>query len=245
MTFTTDPRDLLEDGDADTGLVTDPRKMLPVINDTTGLVTDPLLLIQASSADGGGTTDPNLIDDFEDQSLDDYDAMPSDEPQFAFVTSPVANGTYALQCEYTGSTEKMVSTSGLNAYPAQGDTFRFNMQFSTGAFSGLYYGLQDEYHKYLIRPNSGAGAFQLYLETGQGAWTPLDEQTGITIPTGEMMEIEVDWQATTTCTLYNAAGSQLAQVSTTDTTWTSGGIGLESNSSNASATTTWDYIRKV
>lgn len=185
---------------------------------------------------GGGT----LVDSFEDQSLSEYGG---DTGSFSFVTSPgVTDGTYALQNNNTGVVQ---STSGLDNYPSQGDTVRHDHHITESqAALGFLLFTQDETNTpegYMIRPSDVSDAFQIY-RVDAGSFTLLDEDTTVTFSQGDQLEIDVSPTASGVDATCKRSGSEIASVTTTDTTYTSGGMGWRSGGSTAA---TVDNVRLV
>lgn len=73
-------------------------------------------------------TDGTIIDDFEDADISEYQG---DTGGFNIVTSPVIEGTYAVQTN-PDSFKEIFSLSGLNHYPERGEPFRVWIYADTG-----------------------------------------------------------------------------------------------------------------
>ncbi len=194
--------------------------------------------VQIFPSGGGGSG--TLVDSYEDQNLSEYGG---DTSPWSFVTSPgVTDGSYALQNDDVGVIQ---STSGLNAYPSQGDTVRHDHHITeSGAALGFLLFTQDETstpNGYMIRPSDASDAFQIY-RVDDGSFTLLDEDTSVTFSQGDQLEIDVTPTTDGVDATCSRSGSQIASVSTTDTTYTSGGIGWRSGGATAS---TVDYVRIV
>lgn len=179
---------------------------------------------------GNSTSGTDLtIDDFEDNDLAEYDTTTG----FSLVTSPVSEGTYALQGQSSGTQHIMRSSSGLANYPQRGDTIEFKTRLdtSTAKISLLFFG-------------DGSGSNYAAQVSTQDDWvalwkdnyaTTLASSTG-TIPTGEWLTGTIETYAggTLTLTLTDSSGAQVATVTATDSAYSSGAVGWVVNTSGAS-----------
>jgi len=195
---------------------------------------------------GGGGGGPTIVDNFEDNDIAEYTG---DTGSFTTQTGTVFNGSYALEgTTSSGDALGIHSTSGLDTYPAQGNTFRVNIYHTTsGDLNGVLYGHQGgDQDYYLLRPHDGTQEFQLYSNVSGTGFTKL-ASAAVDPPLNEWMEMEVAWGTDDThdCKLFDAAGNQIASLSATDGTFTSGGIGFEVNNSEGGTTGYFDYERIV
>ncbi|UPW00816.1 hypothetical protein M0R88_01620 [Halorussus gelatinilyticus] len=188
----------------------------------------------ADAADGsdcggsdGGSSDGSVIDDFEDGDLSEY-SFDRGSSSASVVSSPTHSGSYAL--EYTAGNVEAISTSGLPNYPVAGDTFSYRVRGSGGASkTNLSYGVQDHANRYFVRLNIANDSLALYrLEGGSSTELAADWSTP-TLSQDTWYELEVQWGASGghTVTLFDAGGTQVTQISTADSTWTSGGVGYD------------------
>lgn len=195
-------------------------------------------LFYKPSAGGGDTV--TVVDDFEDGDIAEYSGATGSYT--ANTNAPVYNGSYSLKASASTAAE-LISTSGLNEYPAQGDTYVVQVRFSSDAnVAGVLFGVQDTNNLYLVQIHAGSDNFQLFVESG-GGFTKLAEDTAATIGASEWYECRIDWATDGTITpmLLDSADSQVSQISATDTSYSSGGIGFRSNASNS----IYDYARVV
>lgn len=203
--------------------------------------------VQAVHDSATVSTSVTIVDDFEDQDITEY---AGDTGNCTVVSSPVQNGSYALEAS-TGSDTTVIisSTTGLNAYPSQGDTFRVWVRTSTAnALHAVMFGTQSESastNRYQTGLNQHQGEFELAKADSNG-FTELAAATQ-SYSDDTWYEIEVAWGTddSITATLYDSAGSQLNQVSATDATFTSGGVGFLHNPGTGGSTTNYDYWRIV
>lgn len=190
------------------------------------------------SSGGGGST---LVDSFEDQSISEY---AGDTGSYTTVTSPVKDGTYALQG--AGSGTGIGSTSGLNAYPSTGDTFRVYTQQPSDGRSLFTWCAQsagatpDGYEVFFDVHNSN---FELRRRAA-GSPTTL-ESANATIETGAWVYAEITHTTGNDITveLFDSTATSVVTLPThTDTTYTSGGIAFLSNTDTSVSDIYWDYV---
>lgn len=86
--------------------------------------------------------DGTVIDDFESGSLSS--AYSGERSYFDVQSSVVTQGSYALRGE-DSSSHRIISTSGLNAYPDPGESFTVNMRYDSNLSSmDFYFACQTE-----------------------------------------------------------------------------------------------------
>ena len=187
-----------------------------------------------------GTPDvtTTVVDSFEDTDLSEYTGATAD---YTAGTTHAYDGTAGLEAT-TGFPGELLSTSGLPAYPSAGDTIRFNVIFDalTDGLVDFGFGVQDTDNHYLVRVRPQQNRFQLYQVSG-GAYTAFDG-TDVTYTTGTWYEPVIDWLpgGGIDARILDDTGTQLGQtLTTTDSTWTSGGILWEFNRDTDYA----DYLR--
>jgi hypothetical protein len=193
--------------------------------------------------DLGGSSSPDsfVIDNFEDGGLSEYEHDPTRDGEATIVSSPTYNGSAALEIE--GENAELISTSGLDAYPEAGDTFSFWVRSSGGGDNlNVTWGVQDHENRYLAKVKAETGSFYLFTTKG-GDSTQHDYESGLSIAQDTWYEVEIDWatDGTQTVILYDSSGSQLSQISMTDTTWTSGGVGYDAYPSSGESAY-FDYV---
>lgn len=194
---------------------------------------------QESLSSGGSST--TIIDDFEDGSLSEYN-FDRGSSGASVASSPTKNGSYAL--EYTDTYIEAISTSGLDAYPSPGDTFRYWVRGTGGAeMTNFTYGVQDHQNRYFVRVNIANDRLKLYrYENGSG--NLLNKQTsGFTLSQDAWYEVKIQWASdgTHTVTLYDSSSTQLSKISATDSTWISGGVGYDAYLSSGQSVY-FDYV---
>jgi hypothetical protein len=180
----------------------------------------------STDANEADSTDSTVVDDFEDGDLSEY-TFDRGSSGASVVTSPTHSGSYALQ--FAEDYVEAISTSGLDIYPAEGDTFSFWVRASGGANNiNVTWGVQDHNNRYYAKLYPSDGKFYLFTYK-DGSGSSQDGDSGLAISQDAWYEIEIDWatDGTQTATLYDSSGSQLSQISMTDATWSSGGIGYD------------------
>lgn len=187
-----------------------------------------------------------IIDDFEDGSLSEYNHDTTRSGRAEIVSSssnPTYDGSYAMAI--SNEIAELISTSGLAAYPAAGDTFSYRIRGSGGANDlNLSYGVQDHNNRYFVRVDIANNDLMLArYQSGSITW--LNKNSGgFTLSQDTWYEVEVAWSGSGdhTATIYDGSGSQVAQVSASgDSTWTSGGIGYDAYVGDG-GTVYFDYV---
>jgi hypothetical protein len=187
-----------------------------------------------------------VVDDFEDNDLSEYTGNTGGATSVG--TEHVKNGSYSLKISDPGNPKKIVSTSGLNAYPEQGDTWRYwTYAGSDSNHLRMIFGYQDSDNYYFVNATVGPSSESLYVTKRETGNETVLVQTGLDddkVDQNQAYEFEVSWgtDGSITATMYDSNGDSLSTVSTTDNTFTSGGIGWGSNSSMGS-NTFFDFCR--
>ena len=178
--------------------------------------------------DGGALPEPPVIEDFErDNPLAEYGG----ETGLFGTTSSAYEGSQALVND-SGSFGGVNSTSGLNSYPERGDTIdvHFNNASENNfvAFNLFSQSETDNADRYAIGLSGVSGDLTLW-KTESGDIDTLDSASPSSTTSG-WYRLEVSTDASTiTANLYDdSSDAQLASVSTSDTTFSSGGIGFRS-----------------
>lgn len=170
-----------------------------------------------------------IIDSFEDTDFSEYS---NDTDNYSRDGTRSQDGSYSAYTE-TGVNSvianSIISTSGLSNYPSQGDVFHCWLYYDdSNGIPGVLFGVQDIDNLYFVR-QSDNGGFSIFKRDA-GSNTEL-AQEGAANENGQWLEFEVDWQSDGTIsfdvkdTNGNSVDAGLP-VTATDTTYTSGGIGL-------------------
>jgi hypothetical protein len=177
------------------------------------------------------TSGTGVIDDFEDGDLSEY---AGDIGGFNVQTGSVYEGTYALESDGPTTSQYIYSTSDLPRYPRAGDTVQFRAEISRADSTiGAVFAATSGESGYLVALDDANE--RLYLaRLDSGSFNMLSENA-FTVATGTWYRVKVDWGASgsITATAYNGSGTQVAQVSATDSTYTGGGFGWKVFSSGS------------
>jgi hypothetical protein len=204
--------------------------------------------ITNKSADGGGgddggTTDTNIIDDFEDGNLDEYQHDTSRSGRASIVSSPTLSGSHALAI--SNENAELISTSGLGTYPSQGEIFNYWVRATGGADQiNLTYGVQDHTNRYFVRVDFDDD-WLMAFEFENSEYTQIAEATsGFVIPEDQLLRVEIYWQrdGTHEITLFDSGGNVLSRISGTDSTWTDGGIGYDAYLASSGGSVYFDSV---
>lgn len=182
-----------------------------------------------------------IVDDFEDTGLSEYSG---DTGNFSSDNGRSQNGSRALKADMDGTSNVIRSTSGLDRYPAKGDTFRVWVYANSGNL-WTEFGVQDSNNYYQVRVSPANDAFNV-AKVVSGSTTVLTSSSP-SYSTGAWYEIKVAWADNDDidATLFDSGGTQLSSLSTNDSTFSSEtGIGMFVNS-GSSTTGWWDYWRIV
>ncbi|MFC4552409.1 hypothetical protein [Halorussus sp. GCM10023401] len=183
-----------------------------------------------------------VIDSFEDSDLAEY-SFDRGSSGASVVSNPTYGGSSVL--EISNDNTEMISTSGLDHYPSAGDVFSTWVRGTGGADDiNFMYGVQDHTNRYFVRVDFANDNLKLYRYENASA-TLLEKQTsGFTLSEDTWYNVEVDWRKTGahTVTLYDCDGGQVAQITGTDSTWTSGGIGYDAYLGSSGGTVYFDYV---
>jgi len=186
-----------------------------------------------------------VVDNFEDNGISEYGG---DTGKFQTQTGTVFSGAYALRGDADSGTGPgfagIASTSGLDNYPAQGDVFECRFRMEGDAYDNLiHFGSQtaafvpDGYEARM-----DFNDYDLQLAKRDSGFTVLTTDTSPTFNTGEWYRLEVTWETdgSITAIVEEDDGTQIASVSTTDTTYSSGGVGFFLSDNQNGATGYWD-----
>lgn len=189
-----------------------------------------------------------IVDNHEDGSVSPYGGATASfaDVDEANVTPNAQNGTFLGELTTSsGAYQGVSSTSGLNAYPAQGDTFRVWLYTGNAKSVRARWATQSESsipNMYYVQVNAANDDIHLYIyNSGHTSLASVSQ----TLAADTWYEVEVDWatDGTMSLTIYDSAGSKLNSLSATDTTFTSGGVGYGINVGSGSATVYGDYYR--
>jgi hypothetical protein len=142
-------------------------------------------------------------------------------------TSTVYEGSYAI--EYlAGSDDNSITRTDKTV--EQGDlieTYHYMPNLNNYQANYFYFGLAQNSspfsNSYTLSFAGYNGEMTIWVDGSS-----LVSDTNVNYPIGEWMRATVDWatDGNITATLYDASDTQLSQISATDTTYTSGGVGF-------------------
>ncbi|MFB6183148.1 MAG: PA14 domain-containing protein [Haloarculaceae archaeon] len=153
------------------------------------------------------------IDDFEDGNVAEYS---SDTNQYSVTSTVAYHGQYALQSKEIGNAQKYLnSTSGLPAYPQEGDTFAYDVrpqQNNRHTFkAGLAFGETNSGNDYKTVIRESGSQYVLRVSNGLTTRT----SAAFSLPLDTWYEVEIAWgtsQVDVTLT-DPATGAEIATVS--------------------------------
>lgn len=181
---------------------------------------------------------PTVVDDFEAGSLDSAWSGGTDAHE---VSSDQAyEGTYSVaQVQTDNITRTDYTTAQGTRTTCEIYVTDHESQWSTGIIIGADAADSAGYIARIVpRDNDmriqGRGDSDVFVSSNN---TPIDAS-------GEWYHLEFDWtnNGGLTATLYDQSGGEIESISGTDTTYTSGGIGIYSNSFETDPTPYVDYI---
>lgn len=134
-------------------------------------------------------TDGTVIDDFEDGDISEYQG---DTGAYNIVTSPVIEGTHAVQTNPNSSFKGIFSLSGLNHYPERGEAFRVWIYADTGTarFLVFQFARQTDDSRYWIGFNP-TGEFHIARFDGSSVANSVVGSAYA--QDGRWYEFKVDW----------------------------------------------------
>ncbi|MFB6144450.1 MAG: hypothetical protein ABEJ98_04025 [Candidatus Nanohaloarchaea archaeon] len=187
------------------------------------------------------TTASAIIDDFEDGDIKEWEGQT--EYYSSNTNSPVYHGSYSLKGP-SGASQTISSLSGLPNYPEVGDRIKLYsyVQDSQYTQARFLFGYKNSSNYYELDINPENSRLRLLRKKG-GSTTTLASDTSFS-PKVQWLETEINWDSdgTINLTVWNETGTQLSQLSTTDTSFTSGGIGWKGKSATSNALIP-DYLR--
>jgi len=182
---------------------------------TSGVVLTSSGVAQTVVSGGG----PTIVDDYEDNDLSEY----SNPGAYTTQTGTVYEGTYAVANTGSSNNQFLYSTSGLPAYPQQGDTYSAWAHDYDGGIPEVAYGVQgsSSYYSMTVIPDSDE--IRIRKET-----TDLASNSSVSLSQGNWYECVMTWatDGSMLFEIYDTSGTKLGDVSTTDGSYTDGGIGL-------------------
>lgn len=179
-----------------------------------------------------GHTPATIIDSAEDGDINEYSGNTF---QYEAVDSPSFHGDASVEADInsTSTIAGITSTSGLNAYPSQGDTFRCGIQHPSldhdlhVAWAAQSDGATAD--SYAIESAGRDDSFNILKWTSGSTSTLASTSVDYSGHASEWLTIEVTWlsDGTIEAQLFDVDGNELTNggISATDTDFTSGGWG--------------------
>ncbi len=189
------------------------------------------------------------IDYYEDNDLGEYTKTRNGSS--STTTTDSYEGSYALEQTFSGTNyAEIQSTSGLNAYPKQGDTVTWHVKrnSNTDTAYALFYAVQSETDSpdsYQVDIRPANGSFRI-VKWSSGSPTALNSVSA-SYPSNEWMTVKLDWgnDGSMTATIEDSTGTEIASVSASDTAYSSGGIGFRANDKGQQASMQVDGVDMV
>lgn len=160
----------------------------------------------------------NVIDDFEDQDFANWSNTGN-----ATIASDGAEGSYSGE-HNSSNTNHIYSNSGLNYYPAPGDTWTIYMKMVDNGDHRFGWGTTMDSSSY------NTNGYEVALRNGSGSRTEINVDgaqlvSGSTPPTTEWIQIDITWGTSGGIdAVFDSLDSTYSEsLSATDTTYTSQG----------------------
>jgi len=183
---------------------------------------------------------PPIIEDFEDGNLNEYSG---DTGDFGLSTTEVKNGSTSLELKVDGNNRKISTsskqiphgTTKFNVYLTQ-DNVSFFVVYGNPSGSSFN-------DSYVFGKNNADGT--LFWKKYSGGSFVRNETSSCNFPENEWIECELNWTSggSHTLTVRNASGTQIGQVTATDSEYSPNGLGFNHNKSSGSSTAYIDFIR--
>jgi hypothetical protein len=187
------------------------------------------------------TVAANVIDDFEDAGITEYNGDTSSASVENKTNIPTKHGDYAL--EITGTATIQTPAGNLNTDAESGDTFETYHYLPTSSVSRHLFGVQDANNYYYVEADSVNGNWTVGKIEAGGA-SVISEDTSVTVPTDVYLTFQIEWASdgSITANLYDGTDTKISSVTGTDNTWSSGGHGWSEQ--GGSITSYFDYAVK-
>lgn len=154
------------------------------------------------------------------------------------------DGEYSL--EISGTNTELISTNGLNTYPAAGDSIGCWVMATGGAAQlNFTYGVQDHDNRYFVNVNFDSDKFSLFKYENASSIILDKTDANVALVQDTWYWIEVEWGLTGDheAYLYDTTGAEIAKASVeNESTWTTGGIGYDAYLSSSGGTVYFDHV---
>lgn len=174
-----------------------------------------------------------ILDDFNDNDISDYDG---DTGDFSASTTQVHEGTHSLQA--SAASGSFIHTDGTQFGP--GSKLHCRVYPNTDTVPLVTFAVTDADNRYQVRIDTNNGNLELE-KVESGSESDIETDTSASIPTGEWLDLEIDWQigGDISIDLDDAAGDDISSFTGTDTTFT-GTLGFGFGSGDATSTKYFD-----
>lgn len=136
------------------------------------------------------TTAPSelkYITGFESQNVTDLNG---DTGSVSFNTSDPYKGSAALELGATSSTHVWNTDDGL----FEGTEYRLRIQTGSGGVPTATFAVQDADNYYQVAVDEASGEIRIEKVGGGSVTQTIDTNAGLAIPTGEYLDLEIDWR---------------------------------------------------
>lgn len=150
----------------------------------------------------------SLVDDFESGDTSEYGG---DLSSFTVQQTTVYEGDYSLESTASGT---IIDN---DEFDNEGSKFHARLLLNSGAGGGIVMGANDIENYYGVRVDQSAG--ELAVIARDSDVVSVIDSTSVTVPANEWLEVVTEWRADGNfrVELYNAAGSEIATLTATDT----------------------------
>lgn len=183
-----------------------------------------------------------VIESFERSApLDIYSG---DLTAFGIQSTTVYDGDKALQRPGQDTSQRIISTTGLDEYPSAGQTLWARTYVSAaGTIPGVLWGVQDYNNFYSIHYDTRDAHQSFFLRKFTAGNADTLAEVPASIVTGEFLTFEIDWgtDGTMTANIYDTTDTSLTDgVTGADTDYIDGGIGWVGGSNGSDMY--YDYL---
>jgi len=181
------------------------------------------------------------------RTVDDYNAGSINDGYTGHTSSAsvqssvVKEGSYALQLDNSGTAKTIYNLSGLDTYPQVGDQINVSVYLADGntAFQP-FFGVQTESGMpdgYAANVYAGDDEFQLFKVEGGTVTTLKATAAPVSSHLNEWLDVTIEWADDgIEAVLRTQSGTKLGEVTTSDTTYKSGGIAYRHYNNQTDAT---------
>ncbi|MFW5919665.1 MAG: hypothetical protein ACOCSF_05650, partial [Halanaeroarchaeum sp.] len=138
--------------------------------------------------------DSTVVDGFEDGDLSEWNTSDKNGT-YTTTSDPSKFGNHSFQIDPADSAEFVNSTSGLNYYPQQGDTIKFDYRHSVENGKMAFVFAQNDSSYYVVGYDSSFFAQDSFYihKVVEGDYIEKYESTGYDPPSDEWIDVSIDW----------------------------------------------------